>query len=50
MLVAPEHIKAASPEDAWYPNGRDEVQEALNQLNSANDGLQQEANYEDIRE
>ncbi|CAK0807406.1 unnamed protein product, partial [Prorocentrum cordatum] len=50
MLVAPEHIKALAPDDFWFPNGRDEIGQAVAELNRARDSLEQEeAQVEDIR-
>ncbi|CAK0891483.1 unnamed protein product [Prorocentrum cordatum] len=50
MLVAPEHIKALAPDDVWFPNGRDEIGQAVAELNRARDSLEQEeAPVEDIR-
>ncbi|CAK0869680.1 unnamed protein product [Prorocentrum cordatum] len=50
MLVAPEHIKALAPDDVWFPNGRDEIGQAVAELNRARDSLEQEeAQVEDIR-
>ena len=46
MLVAPEHIKAVSPEDVWFPNGRDEMSEAIRQLNRVRDNIQNDEEYE----
>ncbi|CAK0864559.1 unnamed protein product, partial [Prorocentrum cordatum] len=50
MLVAPEHIKALAQDDVWFPNGRDEIGQAVAELNRARDSLEQEeAPVEDIR-
>ena len=50
MLVAPEHIKALAPDDVWFPNGRDEIGQAVAELNRARNSLEQEeAPVEDIR-
>ncbi|CAK0847915.1 unnamed protein product [Prorocentrum cordatum] len=50
MLVAPEHIKALAPDDVWFPNGRDEIGQAVAELDRARDSLEQEeAQVEDIR-
>ncbi|CAK0789088.1 unnamed protein product, partial [Prorocentrum cordatum] len=50
MLAAPEHIKALAPDDVWFPNSRDEIGQAVAELNRARDSLEQEeALVEDIR-
>ena len=42
MLAAPEHVRAVSSEDVWFPGGDDEVDIALRELNRAAQQLAQE--------